>query len=95
MARTSTRPSTSSTWSAALVPLTRAYGPYREGAVWAEPDVEHAARLIREVAANRAAAAARGRKAQIDVERDRNPLVTGRAVRERLDALQAGDANRP
>lgn len=32
-----------------LVPLRRAYGPYPAGAVWAQPDVAHAARRLREV----------------------------------------------
>jgi glycosyltransferase involved in cell wall biosynthesis len=75
-----------------LVPLGRKYGPYPPHAVWAEPDVAHAARLIREVVEHRDEAAARGARARADVERDRNPAVTGRAMRERLDAIQRGTA---
>jgi glycosyltransferase involved in cell wall biosynthesis len=73
-----------------LVPLTRRYGPYPVGAVWAEPDVDHAARLIREVVEHPVEAAARGKRAQADVERDYDPTVTGRAVRERLEAIRRG-----
>jgi glycosyltransferase involved in cell wall biosynthesis len=73
-----------------LVPLTRRHGPYPEGAQWAEPDLDHAARLIREVVEHPAGAAARGARAREDAERERDPAVTGRAVRDRLDALRAG-----
>jgi glycosyltransferase involved in cell wall biosynthesis len=77
-----------------LVPLTHTHGPYPVGSVWAEPDVEHAARLIREIVEHPAEAAARGRQAQIDVERARNPDATGRLVRARLEALQHGAPSR-
>lgn len=77
-----------------LAPLAHNHGPYPAGAVWADPDVDHAARLIREVVEHPADAAARGRQARIDVERDRNPHATGRLVRERLEALHRGDASR-
>ncbi len=73
-----------------LVTLTRDYGPYFRGAVWADPDVEHAARLIRDVVHNRSEAALRGARARADVERDWNPVATGRAVRDRLEAVRAG-----
>jgi glycosyltransferase involved in cell wall biosynthesis len=73
-----------------LVPLARRHGPYPVGAVWAEPDVDHAARLIRDVVAHPAEAAARGKRAQADVERDYHPAATGRAVRERLETIRAG-----
>jgi glycosyltransferase involved in cell wall biosynthesis len=74
-----------------LVPLTQRHGPYPIGAVWAEPDVDHAAGLIRDVVEHRAEAAARGARAQADVMRDYNPSATGRAVRARLEAIRAGD----
>jgi glycosyltransferase involved in cell wall biosynthesis len=73
-----------------LVTLTRDYGPYFRGAVWAEPDDEHAARLIREVFDNPEQAAARGARARADVEKDWSPEVTGSAVRRRLEAIRAG-----
>jgi len=71
-----------------LVPLTRRHGPYPVGARWAEPDVDHAARLVREVVEHPAEAAARGARAQADVERDYDPSATGRAVRARLEAIR-------
>jgi glycosyltransferase involved in cell wall biosynthesis len=75
-----------------LVPLGRKYGPYPPDALWAEPDIAHAAHLIRKVVEHRDEAAARGARAQADVERDRNPAVTGRAMRARLEAIQRGNA---
>jgi glycosyltransferase involved in cell wall biosynthesis len=73
-----------------LVTLTRDYGPYFRGAVWAEPDVDHAARLIRQIVEHPSDAASRGLRARADVERAWNPDVTGRAVRDRLEAIRAG-----
>jgi glycosyltransferase involved in cell wall biosynthesis len=73
-----------------LVTLTRDYGPYFRGAVWADPDVDHAARLIRQVVEHPSEAADRGGRARADVEREWNADVTGRAVRDRLEAIRAG-----
>lgn len=73
-----------------LVTLTRDYGPYMRGASWAEPDLDHAARLIRHVVEQPGDAAARGAQARADVERDWNPQVTGARVRARLEAIQGG-----
>ena len=73
-----------------MVPVGRKYGPYPPSAVWAEPSVDHAARLIREIVEHPAEAAARGARARADVERDRNPAETGRQVRARLEALRTG-----
>jgi len=71
-----------------IVPLTRDYGPYMRGYVWAEPDLAQAARFIREVALNPATAQEKGRIARRDMLRDRVPETTGARVRERLEAIQ-------
>jgi glycosyltransferase involved in cell wall biosynthesis len=73
-----------------LTPLTRDYGPYRRGAEWAEPDLDHAARLIREVVGNREEARARGARARADVERDWTPAASALRMRARLDLIRAG-----
>lgn len=73
-----------------MVPVGRKHGPYPPTAVWAEPDIDHAARLIREVVEHPDEAAARGARARSDVERDRHPAATGRQVRARLDSLRSG-----
>jgi glycosyltransferase involved in cell wall biosynthesis len=73
-----------------LATLDRDYGPYRRGAVWADPDLDRAAALIRHVAHHRDEAAARGARARADVERDWNPQVTGAQARARLEAIRRG-----
>lgn len=73
-----------------LVPLTRDYGPYMRGAVWADPDLDHASQLIRGIVEHPDVAAMRGVAARADVERDWNPAVTGARVRRRLEDLRAG-----
>ncbi len=73
-----------------LITLTRDYGPYMRGAVWADPDVDHAARLIRNVVEQPHEAAARGARACADAIRDWSPEATGRALRARLEAIRGG-----
>jgi len=71
-----------------IVPLTRDYGPYMRGNVWAEADLAQAGRFIRDVALNPTAAREKGRVARRDMLRDRMPETTGAAIRERLDAVR-------
>ena len=78
-----------------LVPLTRHYGPYMRGAVWADPDLDHAAGLIRQVVEHPEEAAARGARARAEVEARWSPHVTGARVRERFDAIRAGHTALP
>jgi glycosyltransferase involved in cell wall biosynthesis len=73
-----------------LVSLTRDYGPYMRGAVWADPDVDQAAALIRTIALAPAEAAARGARAQRMVHELYSPASTGAAMRTRLEAIRAG-----
>jgi glycosyltransferase involved in cell wall biosynthesis len=73
-----------------LVSLTRDYGPYMRGAVWAEPDIDQAADLIRRVAAAPAEAVARGSVARRMVEDLYSAAATGAAMRARLDAIRGG-----
>src|SRR5258708_37135705 len=77
-----------------IIPLTRDYGPYMKGYVWADPDVAPAARFIRDVALDRRAAEEKGRIARRDMLRDRVPSRTAAAVRERLEAIRRSPAPR-
>jgi glycosyltransferase involved in cell wall biosynthesis len=76
-----------------LETLARDYGPYMQGAVWAEPDLDEAARLLRLVVEQPERARARGQVASEQVARDRHPAVTGAAVRAHLDAIRAVPQN--
>jgi glycosyltransferase involved in cell wall biosynthesis len=61
---------------------------------WADPSVEHAAELMREVYTERQEAARRGAHAAEDIARLLSPEATGRAMRGRLAELAAaGTAN--
>ena len=71
-----------------LTTLTRDFGPYMRGAEWADPDVGDAARLMRLVVEHPDEGQARGRRAQEQVERQRNPQVTGEVLRQRLERIR-------
>ncbi len=51
-----------------LVRLEEDYGPYQKGNVWADPDPDHAARLMRHVFAHYDEAQAKGQRAAADIE---------------------------
>jgi glycosyltransferase involved in cell wall biosynthesis len=80
-----------------LVPYTmqvleRAYGPYMRGAVWADPNLDEIARLMRLIVASPEQARQRGELAKAHVAKERHPAVTGEAVRDRLLAIRATTA---
>jgi glycosyltransferase involved in cell wall biosynthesis len=60
---------------------------YPADASWAEPDLEQAARLLREVHADREGAQHRAQRAKLDVERLLAPAAIGARMRDRLQAL--------
>ena len=67
-----------------LAEIEKDYGPYKKGFVWAEPDIDHAAELMRYVCANRDQAKAVGERARQDIRRLLHPNVLGGTIRERL-----------
>ncbi len=71
-----------------LAKLKRDYGPYPKGAVWAEPDIDHAAELMRFVYENRTAASAVAQKGCQDVLTQLHPATLGSLMRERLLSVQ-------
>jgi glycosyltransferase involved in cell wall biosynthesis len=73
-----------------LVPLERDHGPYRQGRVWAEPDLVRAAEAMRYVVAQPDAARALGARAARDVATMLSPSTIGRLVERRLRTV-AGD----
>lgn len=62
--------------------------PYPASAAWAEPDLAHAARLMREVFADPDSAAARGRLAAREVGRTHGPAQVGAAIEARLNDIR-------
>lgn len=66
------------------------------GGTWAEPDLDHAARLMRQVWENQDEARERGERARRDIERTLSPEAVGKIARarlERLSELQADTAS--
>jgi glycosyltransferase involved in cell wall biosynthesis len=70
-----------------LVALDRDYGPYEKGNVWAQPNIEHAAQLMRWVYENRNEAREIGQRASSDIERYMDPVVASREIRMRLEKI--------
>jgi glycosyltransferase involved in cell wall biosynthesis len=62
--------------------------PYPPDAHWSEPDVDHAAALMREVYTDQAAAVERGRRASADIEELHSPAVAGIVITQRLEAIR-------
>jgi glycosyltransferase involved in cell wall biosynthesis len=54
---------------------------------WAEPDLEHAAALMRRVYEDREGAGRTGEQARADIARTLSPRATGAAMRARLEQL--------
>jgi glycosyltransferase involved in cell wall biosynthesis len=67
-----------------LVELKKRYGPYQEGFRWAEPDVSHAAELMREVYQDRERALMIGEQGRRDIRRLLHPKVIGSMMQSRL-----------
>jgi hypothetical protein len=72
-----------------VVSLDRAYLPYSAGSRWAEPSVDHAARLMRQVYENQTWARDLGEKAKLGL-RDRMSIkASGRRMAVRLHEIEA------
>jgi glycosyltransferase involved in cell wall biosynthesis len=70
-----------------LVDLKEDYGPYQRGSRWAEPDVAHAAELMRWVVEHPTEAAALGERAARSIEETLHPSVIGARILRRLHAI--------
>ena len=75
-----------------LVPIGHGNDPYPVDGEWAEPDLEHAATIMRQVFQNREEAAARGARAASEIRRSHGPEPAGRAMRNRLERLASSEA---
>ncbi len=70
-----------------LTPLETSHGPYPAGAVWAEPDVEHAAALMRALADAPEIAAPRVEAAGRRVRELYSPAAAGQRLRRELERI--------
>ena len=62
----------------------RDWGPYQKGNVWAEPDLDHAAELMRHVYEHRRSAAIVAEKGRQDILGQLHPKVIGEMMRQHL-----------
>ncbi|MFI5336746.1 MAG: glycosyltransferase family 4 protein, partial [Opitutales bacterium] len=69
------------------VALDRDHGPYARGQIWAEPDADHAAWWMRQLAGDPAQAARLGAAARTTIEERFAPAVIGARYRRRLAAI--------
>ena len=72
-----------------LEPVGHGVEMYPPDALWAEPDLDHAAALMREVFGGGDAVRERAERGRRDVQRDFSPAATGAVARERLERLAA------
>jgi glycosyltransferase involved in cell wall biosynthesis len=72
-----------------LVTIERSVGPYAKGQIWADPDVDHAASLMKQLASDPQLCARLGAAARRTIEERFSPVVIGRRYRRRLDAIAA------
>jgi glycosyltransferase involved in cell wall biosynthesis/SAM-dependent methyltransferase len=70
-------------------------GPYPASGEWAEPDVGHAARLMRHVFEDQREAGERGRRAAEDIRRNHSAEVAGRAMAARIRRVRARRGSEP
>jgi len=70
-----------------MVELARDWGPYEAGDRWADPDLDQAAALMREVFEHPEAAAERGQAASRDIRRSYSADAVARAMIRRLQIL--------
>lgn len=70
-----------------LVPLERDYGPYRRGQIWADPDLDHAASLMRRLVEDTEFCRRIATAGRHTIETDFSPDAVGRRYRSRLDTL--------
>ena len=71
-----------------LVPVGEGADPYPAGAQWADPDVDHAARLMREIFEDPTAARGRGLRGQAELRRTHSREAAGRSMAARLLRIQ-------
>jgi glycosyltransferase involved in cell wall biosynthesis len=76
------------------VTLEEDHGPYRRGNVWADPDVGHAAELMRQVFHDRERAEEVARRGQREVREQLSPRVVGEQIARRLELIESWRAGR-
>ncbi len=71
-----------------LVPVGAGHEPYAADGLWAQPDIDHAAKLMRHAFEDRDAAGAVGQTAAQDIRRTHGPVVAGEILERRLESIR-------
>jgi hypothetical protein len=75
-----------------LAPIGAGADPYPPAAEWAEPDLEHAAALMREVYSDREGARERAERGRADIRRTHSVEAAGARMAQRLHTIAAREA---
>jgi glycosyltransferase involved in cell wall biosynthesis len=70
-----------------MIPLTENFGPYQKGNVWADPDIDQAAHLMRYVFENYERAKQVGARGAHEIRSSLNPQVVGSKIKSRLEHI--------
>jgi glycosyltransferase involved in cell wall biosynthesis/SAM-dependent methyltransferase len=76
-----------------MAPIPPGCDPYPEGVLWAEPDLDEAARLMRHVYEHQDEAVEKGRTAREDIMTHHSPSKTAAFITERLDEIRRDRAS--
>ncbi len=77
-----------------LTQLQQDYGHYKQGQVWAEPNIEHAAQLMRHVYEQPVEAKKKAQRAALDIRSTNSPQAVSQIVQARLDIIPQSLAKR-
>ncbi len=69
------------------IAIDRNYGPYKKGELWADPDIRHAALLMKHIDENPNAAKRKGEEAAKTMETHYNDQAIGKKMSERIDYI--------
>jgi glycosyltransferase involved in cell wall biosynthesis len=70
-----------------LIPLEKDFGPYRKGELWADPDMDDAARKMQMVATQADLRLLIGSRAQMDCQMNLSPAMIGNTILNRLNRI--------
>jgi glycosyltransferase involved in cell wall biosynthesis len=71
-----------------LVEIEKDFGPYKKGRIWADPDIGHAAELMRLVFDDRMLATRVGERAASDIKIYLNPETCGQRILSRIQCIK-------
>jgi glycosyltransferase involved in cell wall biosynthesis len=71
-----------------LIELEADYGPYKQGQIWAEPNIDHAAVMLRHLYENPADAKKKAKRAAVDLRLHNSPEAIAAIIQTRLQVIR-------